>query len=101
MGKMLWMADVPSVQPWGTFLFWRSLDGPPYGWADVWTSPVPSSLQSIPYSQRLMGSPAVAGDFFPQDGGGTGPAAMVLVFGQLQTVPILSLQGLCPTLAVT
>lgn len=32
-----------------------------------------------------MGGPTVAGDCFPQDGGGTGQAAMVLVFGQLQT----------------
>lgn len=73
---------------------------------------MPSSLQSFPCSQRLaslarphagsqeMGSPAVAGDCFPQDGGGAGPAAMVLVFGQLQTVPIPSLEGLCSTLAV-
>lgn len=47
-----------------------------------------------------VGSPAVAGDCVPQDGGGTGPAVVVLVLGQFQTVPIPSLQGLCPTLAV-
>lgn len=42
------------------------------------------------------GSPAVAWNCFLQDGGGTGPAAVVLVFGQLQAVPIPVPQPGCP-----
>lgn len=95
------MADVPSLQPWGTFLFWRTLDGLPKGWADVWGLPQclhPCSPPLFPKAdpRESPGSPAVAWNCFLQDGGGTGPAAVVLVFGQLQAVPIPVPHPGCP-----
>lgn len=61
---------------------------------------IPAVHPLFPKAGSQEVEPTVAGDSFPHDGGGTGPAAMVLVLGQLHAVPISSLQGLCTTLAV-
>lgn len=61
---------------------------------------IPAVHPLFPKADSQEMEPAVAGDSFPQYGGGTGPAVMVLVFAQLHAVPVSSLQGLCTSLAV-